>query len=138
MRWEEMVRAAMALYKAGLLAELPNGPPDMTVITDAGREALWGPRPSGWITTDAVLSREEFEVRRQKWLTQHAPQSRGSFWIDLDRHLENPEFRAAYVEQSLQLQKFDDQTNANPGSVVQAPPRPLPGPAGPSAPPERS
>lgn len=40
LRWEEMVRTAMELYKAGLLAELPTGPADMTVITDAGREAL--------------------------------------------------------------------------------------------------
>lgn len=67
LRWEEMVRAAMALYKAGLLAELSTGPADMTTITDAGREALWGPKPSGWITTDAVLSQEEVEAWRQKW-----------------------------------------------------------------------
>lgn len=66
LRWEEMVRTAMELYKAGLLAELPTGPADMTVITDAGREALWGPKPSGWITTDAVLSQEEFEAWRQE------------------------------------------------------------------------
>ena len=70
LRWEEMVRAAMTLYKAGLLAELPTGPADMTVITDAGREAL-GPKPSGWITTDAVLSQEEFEAWRQKWPAEH-------------------------------------------------------------------
>lgn len=66
LRWEEMVRAAMTLYKAGLLAELPTGPTDITVITDAGREAL-GPKPSGWITTDAVLSHEEFEAWRREW-----------------------------------------------------------------------
>lgn len=107
MRWEEMVRAAMTLYKAGLLAELPTGSADMTVITDAGREALWGPKPSGWITTDAVLSQEEVEAWRQKWLTQNAPQPRSSFCADLDRHLEEPEFRRSYVEQSLRIQAAD-------------------------------
>lgn len=39
-RWEDLVRTAMELYKAGLLAELPTGLADMTVITVAGREAL--------------------------------------------------------------------------------------------------
>lgn len=39
-RWEDLVRTAMELYKAGLLAELPTGPADMTVITEAGRKAL--------------------------------------------------------------------------------------------------
>lgn len=39
-RWEKLVKATMGLYKAGLVAELPTGPPDMTVITDAGRAAL--------------------------------------------------------------------------------------------------
>lgn len=39
-RWEDLVRTAMELYKAGLLAELPTGPADMTVITEAGREVL--------------------------------------------------------------------------------------------------
>jgi hypothetical protein len=66
-RWEEMVRAAVTLFKAGLLVELPDRPADMTVITQAGREALWGPKPSGWITTDVVLSREEAEAWRRKW-----------------------------------------------------------------------
>jgi len=74
-RWDEMVQATMELFKAGLLhelsvEELPDGPADMTVITDAGREALWGPKPSGFITTDAVLSREESEAWRQEWETR--------------------------------------------------------------------
>ena len=112
LRWEEMVRAAMTLYKAGLLAELPTGPADMTTITDAGREAL-GPKPSSWITTDAVLSQEEFEAWRQKWLTQNAPQPRSSFWADLDRHLEDPEFRRSYIEHSLRIQASDEQANAD-------------------------
>lgn len=33
-------KVTMGLYKAGRLVELPDGPVDMSVITDAGREAL--------------------------------------------------------------------------------------------------
>ena len=112
LRWEEMVRTAMKLFKAGLLAEVPTGPADMTTITDAGREAL-GPKPSGWITTDAVLSQEEFEAWRQKWLTQNVAQPGSSFWADLDRHLEDPEFRRSYVEQSLWIQASDERADAD-------------------------
>lgn len=36
-----------SLYKAGLLAELPTGPADMTVITEAGREALTASTEAG-------------------------------------------------------------------------------------------
>ena len=81
LRWEEMVRAAMTLYKAGLLAELPTGPADMTVITDAGREAL-GSKPSGWIATDVVLSREEAEVWRRKWEARLRAQAVGGHKAD--------------------------------------------------------
>src|SRR5205823_890172 len=63
-RWEQMMLAAQALFKAGLLADRPEGPADMTAITEAGREAL-GPIPSGLITTGVTLSREEAETWRK-------------------------------------------------------------------------
>lgn len=113
LRWEQMVRAAMMLYKAGLLAELPIGPADMTVITDAGREALWGPKPSGFITTDEVLTPEQVQAWRQRWESEASGRPGGAFWVDLNRHLQDPKFRRAYVEESLRIQAADEQANAD-------------------------
>ena len=136
-RWEELVRAAMALYKAGLLAELPDGPADMTVITDAGREALWGPKPSGWIRTDATLTPEQVETWRRKWESGGSTASSGAFWTDLNRRLQNPKFRRSYVKESRRIQAFDDRMNASLGNgaqtSVQSPPD-LGSPSAPSGP----
>lgn len=37
----------------------------------------------------------------------------GAFWDDLDRRLEDPEFRKGYVEHFLRIQAIDEQANAS-------------------------
>lgn len=123
-RWEALVRATMALYKAGLLAEMPDDPADMTMITDAGREALWGPKPSGWIRTDATLTREQVEAWRRKWEAEASTAPTSAFWGDLNRRMQDPKFRRSYVKESLRIQAFDDRMNASPVDGAQAPAQP--------------
>lgn len=59
---------------------------------------------------------------------------RSAFWIDLNRHLQDPKFRRSYVKESLRIQAFDDQMNAGPVDGAQTPARPPSGPGRPSAP----
>ena len=71
-RRDEYSRAMLSLHTRGLL----DGPYKATAITGAGREALWGPKPSGWITTDAVLSQEEAKAWRREWEKRLQAQAR--------------------------------------------------------------
>lgn len=123
LRWEEMVRAAMALYKAGLLAEMPDGPADMTVITEVGREVVQA-MPTGLIVTDVDLSPEEAETFRRKWETEASTAPASTFWVDLNRRLQDSKFHRSYVKESLRIQEFDDRMNACPVDGAQAPAQP--------------
>lgn len=119
-RWEELVRAAMALYKARLLAEMPDGPAGMTVITEAGREVVQA-MPTGLIVTDVDLSPEEAETFRRKWETEASTAPTSAFWIDLNRRMQDPKFHRSYVKESLRIQEFNDRMNACPVDGAQAP-----------------
>jgi hypothetical protein len=132
-RWEQMVCAAMELFKAGLLAELPDGPADMTVITDAGREAMES-MPSGFIATDVELSPKEAAALRQKWQAEASTVPTSAFWVDLNRHLHDPKFRRSCVKESLRIQAFDDRMNASLGDGAQTSAQPPSDPGRPSAP----
>lgn len=68
--------------------------------------------------------RWDVEKPRRRWRdrllrrpVEKLPQRRGrllgSFWDDLGRHMENPEFRRSYVEQSLRIQATDEQANTD-------------------------
>lgn len=65
--------------------------------------------------------RQDVEKPRRRWRdrllrrpVEELPRRRESFWADLDRRMEDPEFRRSYVKQSLRIQAADEQPNAGP------------------------
>jgi len=61
---------------------------------------------------DVERPRRRWRDRLLRRPVEELPRRRGGFWADLDRHLEDPEFRRACAEQSLRLQAGDKQADA--------------------------
>jgi hypothetical protein len=65
-----------------------------------------------WFFALGFGSGVEWAARKfQKAATHVAAPADGGFWDDLNRRLEDPEFRKGYIKTSMQIQEIDEQVN---------------------------